>query len=840
MLKDNTLGKYILDISNTLQEILVYIQQKLYTEQSKISGVSTVLKEGIEGVNSIEKSIKSIKNEIYNSELVDLTRTFKIVINELLKCIEDDDLIKARQVMENEIVQVYNSWTIKIDDEFLSNNIYKSNIDNLVNRYGEGFLSNFNKCLSDTKIKVDNLKDYYRIELKRNEKIDYIYEKYYSKENKNKIIDDINNNVGKVDDNTIFIVYGFGMGYYISQLFSIMGKNNYLLIVEPDINVFNKALKLNRFTKIFSAENIYLALGTNIHNFKSIINMVVNERNKQNRSFKIISNGQYDMVYSDFYKMFLNEIKHRIDSVHPNFFPLITENETFIGKSIFENRTREAYCSGYYNEVSEEFPVNLWPFYKTEILYGKRYDKPNINISVKDKCVLPILFLEPNCNLKLNINSREYSYKNILPNRYNYYPINDIGNVNIQCDKDIVIGKPVSLVQNKKHKTKLVLYIFIDGLAKFALNKETIKQSMPNTIKFFNKGAKFNNCYFNTEWTLPSVPTLFSGKYACNNKMYHPNSIPFIIGEDYPILSECFQDEEYFTFQVGGDWRKNPLYGYVKGFDRTIYKRAMDYKDVIFASLEQMRAFKNRDQFGWISFFDMHDLTAPIPDIANQIENSLEAHNYEENEGKSVYKEYNEVKSEMFLTQAQKLDFYLKIIYDYIEENYNDDETLVVLCTDHGQSYLGDDTHPLNDARAKIPLLIKGRGVPNIEVNEFVENVDVFPTILSLADIKFDEEQIDGRIPKDFGGDYERNYVYYESIFPEKTFKAIIKDKEHKFIFETEKNVLDDGRVKIGNFEVKLINLLNGQDESDKFKEKVDNYVEVVLTNIKNITILDK
>ena len=49
---------------------------------------------------------------------------------------------------------------------------------------------------------------------------------------------------------------------------------------------------------------------------------------------------------------------------------------------------------------------------------------------------------------------------------------------------------------------------------------------------------------------------------------------PHVIGQGYNILSEYFQDEGYFTFQACGDWRKSPSYGYVKGFDRTIYQSA--------------------------------------------------------------------------------------------------------------------------------------------------------------------------------------------------------------------------------------------------------------------------
>ena len=127
----------------------------------------------------------------------------------------------------------------------------------------------------------------------------------------------------------------------------------------------------------------------------------------------------------------------------------------------------------------------------------------------------------------------------------------------------------------------------------------------------------FKNNFSNAEWTLPSVPSFFSGGRQQFHGFYDPKS-NHTIGKDFQILSEIFHDNEYLTFQANGNWRVSPSYGYIKGFDRTIYKKEMNISDVIHSFFEHLRTFSDRDNFVWLTLMDVHHLLNVIPDISSQ------------------------------------------------------------------------------------------------------------------------------------------------------------------------------------------------------------------------------
>lgn len=522
---------------------------------------------------------------------------------------------------------------------------------------------------------------------------------------------------------------------------------------------------------------------------------------------------------------------------NPREFPRRWEDTTYIGEALLPDEEGAYFTQYYEGGYIEGYPVQLWNFYKTEILYGKGCMKGQNTVEINDKSILPISILKPNTSVEVGINGKDYKLDNLFSNRYYYIPIDNKGEINISSNNDIVIGRPLGLKQDSKHDIELVLCLFVDGLSQTIFEKYPMEEIMPNTYNFFNGGTIFENCYSNGEWTLPSVPSILSGKYANKHKIFHPD-LPHVIGQNYNILSEYFQEDDYFTFQSCGDWRKSPAYGYVKGFDRTIYQSATMgglCEDIIFSFLENMRAFNNRDHFAWLSFFELHRVGEGLyPDISIQKNNYIDLLRTNREKNKSVHAKYDKGKSIRYIEEIKRLDYYLKVIYDFIERNYDEDEILVVLCSDHGQSFLDEDAYILRDVRTKVPFMIKGKNIPRAVSKELVENVDIFSTILEYSNIDIVESKIDGRVPKVLGGNGKK-YIYSESIYPGSTYKAIIRDYEHELLFETEGKVQQDGRVKLGDFKINLINKLTKIDETKIYAGKVNEYFDIIISNISSL-----
>lgn len=540
------------------------------------------------------------------------------------------------------------------------------------------------------------------------------------------------------------------------------------------------------------------------------------------------------------------------EKVNLKLFPLKTKDTLEIFENIL-NDDNKGYFSLIYNENIPNINPKIWNLMKTETLYGEKLRNIDREIIFDEDVVLPLGINKKNTRIEITYKNKKNILNTLWENRYIYLKVDKKEPFCIKTFDKIILGKPLPLEQKKETKNKMVLMLFIDGFAQEILNLYNFEDIMPNTYKFFKDGSIFNNCNINGEWTLPSVPSIFSGKYTTNHKVFHPE-FPNRIGEIYPIISEFFQKEGYMTFQICGDWRKTPSYGYCKGFDRTIYQSATlgsEAKDIIFNFLEHMRSFPKRNHFAWLSFFELHKINDNyLTDISSQLESDISTYNIQESIKKSVFKSHDTSKISKYLSEIKRLDFYLKLIYDFVEENYNNDY-LVTILSDHGQSFIVDDSeknkciyedkkNPLSSSKATVPFFIKGKSVPKQKTNELIENADIFPTILDLNGIKYDINKIDGKTIKSICGKEEKDYVYGESLYPNQTYKARIKDHENEFFFETKNKVRNDGGINIDEYDYILKDHASNKLNSEELynKEIINKFLNIVFDHIKEFLII--
>ena len=69
-----------------------------------------------------------------------------------------------------------------------------------------------------------------------------------------------------------------------------------------------------------------------------------------------------------------------------------------------------------------------------------------------------------------------------------------------------------------------------------------------------------------------------------------------------------------------------------------------------------------------------------------------------------------------YLQEIKRVDNILSILYDYILKNYSEDEFVLTLHSDHGQSFLEDEFNLLSDNRLKVPFMMRGKNVPTCRV----------------------------------------------------------------------------------------------------------------------------
>ena len=510
----------------------------------------------------------------------------------------------------------------------------------------------------------------------------------------------------------------------------------------------------------------------------------------------------------------------------------VGENIEVLGKKYFNG----LYDYYYYERdaLFKDIIPELSNLFKIEVIPGKvhKYFKYKAEVDT----VIPIMKIDEDSTIEIFINKEKYNFNSLLYNRFYYYKVKSGDEVLIKSNKNFIIGDIIKLKLNKS-KPKLILNIFIDGLSQKFIEKNKLEEIMPNTYKYFLDGAINNNCYSSGEWTYVSLASHFTGLSTVNHMVFHPNINTDNI-KKLDLYTEIFKENGYNTAKIDGDWRSCPKIGYVKGMNRYVYQpsiRGMHVNEVIDEAIEHIEAFKETNNFLWICIPDLHDIADEYETrLSTQIESDINVRVNNKTIGTSVKKKYDIGKIERYRIQLKRIDRYLKIIYDYINDNYKNDEVIVSIFSDHGQGYfIEDGKDMLEEERVKVPLMIKGKNISSGQYDEMIQAYDMYRIILNAIGIE-DKFNNDANLPKYFGGNKERDYTISESIFPNETYKATINDKYYKFFFESKEKVTIDGRVKLRKHNIKLINKKNDEDETLKEIDIAEKYSNIIIEHIKS------
>ena len=545
-----------------------------------------------------------------------------------------------------------------------------------------------------------------------------------------------------------------------------------------------------------------------------------------------------DDVYKEFEKNIIEKVKNEFLGNQKNFpeliqagkrLDLIYNDQYYMG--IYDNYAPEK--EGWHFETQKL----LKNWYKFETLKAKEGYKEKF--SVTEKTILPLMVSQDGQFVNIKVNDKDNMMMKLIRNRYYYYTFNKGDDVFIQSTDKIIFGEKI-IIKRDNTKPKLVLDIFIDGFSQKFLRENDFKDIAPNIYKFFSKGTICNNFYVTGDWTYSSLASIFTGKYTTQHKVFHPSRDTYNLYSE-ELYSEVFKKNGYFTTIINGDWRSNPSIGYLKGVDRYLYQpaiRGMKCNDVLIETIEHLMAFKDLNNFMMIYIPDLHDIVDEFQTgLSTQIATSISGNVLEHKKTKTVVKAMNSSTIERYGLEIKRIDTYLGLLFDYIEKNYNDDEIVVSLFSDHGQSFIDASTRYLDERRSNAVMMMRGRNIKSQNTEELISGIDFFPIILNACGIE-NYDLKEANIPKCFGGSIERQFVYTECLYPDKPYSAVINDNVHKFFFDTKDACTSDGRIKIDYYDIALINKKTEKEEKEKYPEKVQIYTEKVFNHIKDLIII--
>ncbi len=178
--------------------------------------------------------------------------------------------------------------------------------------------------------------------------------------------------------------------------------------------------------------------------------------------------------------------------------------------------------------------------------------------------------------------------------------------------------------------------------------------------------------------------------------------------------------------------------------------------------------------------------------------------------------------------QLKHVDSQLKYIYDYVLENYSEDEFVISLISDHGNGFNVDEgNYFICEQRMNVPLMVRGgEASRSIYCDEKMETVDYAHILTRLAGISDKRlEGMDGQLPVFFGGEKEKEYVFSQSLFPNRNYCAMILGKDYKFYIQSAGLVDHECRVSLENA---CVDLRNAEGESIEDEKLLADCMDIV------------
>jgi len=303
-----------------------------------------------------------------------------------------------------------------------------------------------------------------------------------------------------------------------------------------------------------------------------------------------------------------------------------------------------------------------------------------------------------------------------------------------------------------------------DHLSSYGYFQET----SPVIDSFGREGITFTSAFSQVPLTPPSHWSIFTGLYAHKHNKFSPR----VGGSGLTTLPDILKDNGYTT---SGFISSEMLWGFINEFD---YINGHDdewgkyeiFREGFFESvagettkdvLSWLGNHSSERFFLWVHYFDPHSPYDPPEehDIYNYEDESFYSDVKYENTGLS---EKRTIRSDIakYDGEVRYSDENVGVVLEKLKELNLDDNTLVILLSDHGECFGEHDFSDfgyeedkpcvfhgktLYDEEIRVPLIIKNPRFPlrGIKIDNMVETVDILPTVLDTLGLEYDLE-IDG------------------------------------------------------------------------------------------------
>ncbi len=316
----------------------------------------------------------------------------------------------------------------------------------------------------------------------------------------------------------------------------------------------------------------------------------------------------------------------------------------------------------------------------------------------------------------------------------------------------IIILLMLLVFLTKSNKPNLLI-ISIDTLRADHVSCYGYKRSTtPNIDRLASQGHRFSNAYTTIPTTGPAHASLLTSLYPTQLSVRRNGET---LPSEATTLAELLEASGYHTAAFVSAWVMNPRYGFGQGFQTYDYlERATERRaqNTLTKATEWLKNLRRKPFFLFVHFFDPHGPYVP-PMNFRKLFNSGKKHvlkakwfePYQRAENSPDYYDY----LDRYDGEIAYTDWAVgKLMYE-LQTLGLDDDTLVVLVSDHGESlaelatrygYVFDHGEFLYAHQLEVVTIIRmpTRGSPKQAAvhSEQVSIVDIMPTVLEILDIE--------------------------------------------------------------------------------------------------------
>lgn len=322
------------------------------------------------------------------------------------------------------------------------------------------------------------------------------------------------------------------------------------------------------------------------------------------------------------------------------------------------------------------------------------------------------------------------------------------------------------------------------------------RQTSPNIDKFAEECLVFEKAFSPSPWTKTTVGSVMTSLYPHEHNAFRWADN---LSNANLTLSEIFRNTNYQTFCAQANQIITSRYGFHQGFQ--VYKEMKNdlAENLTDEFIPWLSRNKGRPFFAYLHFMDTH---YPY-NIPEKFQRAFTTEGQSHLDLNKMIAQDIRLLTEMGMPQSDReyivnlyddsiiyFDIHFGRILEALEANRVLDETIIILLSDHGEEFWRHGSfghgHTLYNELLHVPLMIRYPVILPVKKVAFPASlIDLYPTVLSLARIDFDEEiRGENLLPAVLNNRKPERTIYFEGLLRGGEKRGVYKD-EWKLIQNT-------------------------------------------------------